>query len=86
MPREFKFKCYGNLKFGSADLKFSDAKGFGAGRRTLSIAKIYLKFRKVGAMNAEQRYKFYAAAKCAFASLASFKGSLWNFANLNLKS
>ena len=51
-------------------------RGFDAGRKTFSIAKIYLKFKKAGAMNAEQRYKFYAAAKYAFASLAAFKGSL----------
>lgn len=57
-------------------MKFSDAKGFGAGRRTFSIAKIYLKFKKLRAMNAERRYKFNEAARYAFASLASFKGSL----------
>ena len=51
-------------------------RGFGAGRKTLSIAKIYLKFKKAEAMNAERRYKFNGAARCAFASLASFKGSL----------
>ncbi|WP_298959603.1 hypothetical protein [uncultured Campylobacter sp.] len=51
-------------------------RGFGADRKTLSIAQIYLKFRKTMAMNAKQRYKFYAAAKYAFASLAAFKGSL----------
>ncbi len=45
------------------------------GRETLSIAKIYLKFKKLRAMNAEQRYKFHGAARYAFASLAIFKGS-----------
>lgn len=48
---------------------------FGAGRRTFSIAKIYLKFRKVRVMNAERRYKFNEAMRYAFASLAAFKGS-----------
>ena len=57
-------------------MKFSDVRGFGADRKTLNIAKIYLKFKKLRAMNAEQRYKFYAVAKYAFASLAAFKGSL----------
>jgi len=57
-------------------MKFSDVRGFGADRKTLNIAKIYLKFKKLRAMNAEQRYKFYGAARCAFASLAAFKGSL----------
>nr|WP_314883516.1 hypothetical protein [uncultured Campylobacter sp.] len=47
------------------DIKFSDAKRFWRGRKTLSVAKIYLKFRKVGAMNAERRYKFNAAARRA---------------------
>ncbi len=56
-------------------MKFSDAKGFGAGRKTLSIAKAYLKFKKLRAMNAKQRYKFNGAARCAFASLAAPKGS-----------
>ena len=51
-------------------------RGFGARQKTLSVAKIYLKFKKVGAMNAEQRYKFHGAARCAFASLTAFKGSL----------
>ena len=51
-------------------------RGFGAGRKTFSIAKIYLEFKKLRAMNAEQRYKFHGAAWCAFASLAAFKGSL----------
>ncbi len=46
-------------------MKFSGARGFDAGRKTLSVAKIYLKFKKVGAMNAEQKYKFNAAARCA---------------------
>ncbi len=46
-------------------MKFSDAKRFWRGRKTLSVAKIYLKFRKVRAMNAEQRYKFNAAARRA---------------------
>lgn len=50
-------------------------KGFGAGRKTLSVAKIYLKFRKVWAMNVERRYKFNEAVRYAFASLAAFKGS-----------
>ena len=57
-------------------MKFSDAKRFWRGRKTLSVAKIYLKFRKVGAMNAERKYKFNEAVRYAFASLASFKGSL----------
>ena len=47
------------------DIKFSDARDFGARQKTLSIAKIYLKFKKVGAMNAVQKYKFNAAARCA---------------------
>ena len=38
-------------------------RGFGAGRKTFSIAKIYLKFKKLRAMNAEQRYEFNAAAR-----------------------
>ena len=46
-------------------MKFSDAKGFWRGRKTLSVAKAYLKFRKAGAMNAERRYKFNEAAGCA---------------------
>ena len=45
-------------------MKFSDTKGFGAGRKTFSIAKIYLKFKKLRAMNAEQRYKFNETARC----------------------
>jgi len=49
-------------------------RGFGAGRKTLSVAKIYLKFRKVGAMNAERKYKFNEAVRYAFASLAAPKG------------
>ena len=57
-------------------MKFSDARGFGSRQKTLSVAKAYLKFKKVRVMNAEQKYKFNAAARCAFASLASFKGSL----------
>ena len=48
---------------------------FGARQKTLSVAKIYLKFRKVGTMNAEQKYKFNAAARYAFISFAAFKGS-----------
>lgn len=40
-------------------------RGFGAGRKTFSIAKIYLEFKKLRAMNAEQRYKFNAAARRA---------------------
>lgn len=51
-------------------------RGFGADRKTLSIAKIYLEFKKLRAMNAEQRYKFNGAAWYAFASLVAFKGSL----------
>ena len=46
-------------------MKFSDARGFDADRKTLSVAKIYLKFRKVRVMNAERRYKFNAAARRA---------------------
>ena len=49
-------------------------RGFGAGRKTLSVAKAYLKFKKVGAMNAERRYKFNEAMRYAFALLAAFKG------------
>ena len=48
-------------------------RGFGAGRKTFSIAKIYLKFKKLRAMNAEQRYKFNEAAGYAFASFAALK-------------
>lgn len=55
-------------------MKFSDARGFDADRKTLSVAKIYLKFKKVGAMNAEQKYKFNVAARYAFVSFAAFKG------------
>ncbi|WP_298041485.1 hypothetical protein [uncultured Campylobacter sp.] len=51
-------------------------RGFGAGRKTLSVAKIYLKFKKLRAMNAERRYKFSAVAGREFASLAAFKGLL----------
>ena len=57
-------------------MKFSNARGFGARHKTLSVAKIYLKFKKVGAMNAERRYKFRASAGYAFTSFAVFKGSL----------
>ena len=58
-------------------MKFSDVRGFGADRKTLNIAKIYLKFKKLRAMSVGQRYKFHgAAAKYAFASLVAFKGSL----------
>ena len=57
-------------------MKFSDARGFDTDRKTLSVAKIYLKFKKLRVMNAEQRYKFHGAARYAFASLAAFKGSL----------
>nr|WP_314166869.1 hypothetical protein [uncultured Campylobacter sp.] len=55
-------------------MKFSDAKRFWRRQKTLSVAKIYLKFKKAGAMNAERRYKFHRTAKYAFASLAAFKG------------
>ncbi|WP_291940212.1 hypothetical protein [Campylobacter sp.] len=48
-------------------------RGFGARQKTLSVAKIYLKFKKVGTMNAERRYKFNAAARYAFASFAALK-------------
>ena len=52
-------------------------RGFGARHKTLSVAKIYLKFKKLRAMSVGQRYKFHgAAAKYAFASLVAFKGSL----------
>ena len=50
-------------------------RGFGARQKTLSVAKAYLKFKKVRAMNAEQKYKFNAAARYALASFAAFKGS-----------
>ena len=46
---------------------------FGTRQKTLSIAKAYLKFKEVGAMNAERRYKFNAAARYAFASFAALK-------------
>jgi len=49
-------------------------RGFGTRHKTLSVAKIYLKFKKLRAMNAEQRYKFHGAAWYAFASLVAFKG------------
>ncbi len=45
-------------------MKFSDARDFGSRQKTLSVDKIYLKFKKVGAMNVERRYKFNAAARC----------------------
>lgn len=56
-------------------MKFSDAKRFWRRQKTLSVAQIYLKFRKVRVMNAERRYKFNEAARYAFASLAAPKGS-----------
>ena len=40
-------------------------RGFGTRQKTLSVAKIYLKFKKLGAMNAERKYKFNAAARRA---------------------
>ena len=50
-------------------------RGFGSRQKTLSVDKIYLKFKKLRAMNAERRYKFNEAVRYAFASLAAFKGS-----------